>query len=101
MTLDEVRKLIQSNAVVIFGKGDKGEPRCGFTAQVQEIFDEIAPDYVMINVLDDKEGWREVLSELTDWPTFPQVFINGDFIGGCDIVCAMEEEGELEELFGH
>ncbi len=99
MNLVEVRKLIDANEVVVFGKGDKGEPGGGETAEVQGIFDELVPEYVMVNTSGDREGWREVLGEITDYPDLPQVFIQGKFIGGCDTICEMEEEGELEEMF--
>ncbi len=100
MNIEEVRKVISTNDVVIFGKGKKGEPECGDTAEVQGIFDELAPEYIMIDILDDKEGWDELLSEITDWTSFPQVFLQGEFIGGSNEVMQLEEEGILEEKFG-
>ena len=94
---DEIQKIITSEKVVIFGKGEKNEPRCGFTQQVQHIFDDVYPEYKMMNVLGNRE-LRQKMKIFSDWPTFPQIYINGKFIGGGDICQEMYEEGELKIL---
>lgn len=91
---DSIKTLISSSPVVIFGKGEKHQPYCGFTANVQNIFDEVFPEYEMVNVLGNRE-LRQEMKVFSDWPTFPQVYIHGEFIGGGDIVQEMYEEGEL------
>ena len=91
-------KISQKKAtVIVFGKGEKNKPYCGFTANVQNIFDDVFPEYEMINILGKKE-LRESMKIFSDWPTFPQVYIHGEFIGGGDIVTEMYENGELKEL---
>ncbi len=97
MTESEIIQIIKDNPVVLFGKGEKGAPRCGFTANMQNIFDELYPEYVAVNVL-GIEGIRDIIKNISDWPTFPQIFINENFIGGGDIVTEMYEEGELQKL---
>jgi monothiol glutaredoxin len=92
---DEIQKIIDSEKVVIFGKGEKHEPRCGFTMNVQNIFDDVYPDYKMVNVLGNRE-LREEMKTFSDWPTFPQIYVNGEFIGGGDIAQEMYEGGEFE-----
>lgn len=97
MNHSEIQEMIDSSPVVIFGKGEKHKPYCGFTANVQNIFDDVFPDYTMVNVLGNRE-LREEMKIFSTWPTFPQVYINGEFIGGGDIAQEMYEEGELDEL---
>lgn len=94
-TKEEIQQLIESAPVVIFGKGEKHNPHCGFTAQVQNVFESIGMDYTMINILED-EALRAEMKTFSDWPTFPQVYINGDFIGGCDIILEMHQNGQFE-----
>ncbi len=97
MTTDELKKLTQLAKVVVFGKGEKNKPYCGFTANMQNIFDDVFPEYEMVNVLGNKEV-RNGMKDFSDWPTFPQIYIHGEFIGGGDIITEMYEEGELKEL---
>lgn len=91
---DEIRQLIAAHPIVIFGKGEKGQPFCGFTAQVQGVFDDLGLDYHMVNILND-QALRAEMKVFSDWPTFPQVYLNGEFIGGCDIIVEMHEKGQL------
>jgi glutaredoxin-related protein len=99
MNREDTKVLLENNDVVIFGEGEKGEPISGPTAQVQEIFDELAPDYIMVNVADDKDAWEEILSEIVDeWNEFPVVFVHGRSISDFEEVIRLEEEGELEEM---
>jgi monothiol glutaredoxin len=93
-----IQKMITENRVVIFGKGEKDDPYCGFTAQVQRVFEneKFFPAYAMVNILEN-EALRAEMKIFSDWPTFPQVYIDGEFIGGYDIVLEMAENGDLEK----
>jgi len=91
---DEIQKMIDSNPVVVFGKGEKHQPQCRFTSLIQSLFDEVYPKYKMINILDSEE-LRAEMKIFSDWPTFPQIYINGEFIGGSDIVVEMYENGDI------
>lgn len=98
---EEIRKKIESqinqNKILIYMKGTKEMPQCGFSARVVEIFKSYGVPFETVNVLADPE-LRQALKEFSNWPTFPQVYINGKFIGGCDICVEMDERGELEPL---
>lgn len=89
--------LVTNHPVVLFMKGTRRMPQCGFSAQVVQILDELLPEYETVDVLSAAEI-RDGIKEFTQWPTIPQLFINGEFIGGCDIVRALKESGELEQL---
>jgi monothiol glutaredoxin len=89
--------LVTDNAVVLFMKGTRHAPQCGFSAQVVQILDELAPEYETVDVLSSAE-LRDGIKEFSDWPTIPQLFVNGQFVGGCDIVRALKESGELTQL---
>jgi len=89
--------LIAQNPVIVFMKGTRRAPQCGFSAQVVQILDELVPDYESVDVLSSAE-LRDGIKEFSQWPTIPQLFINGEFVGGCDIVRALRESGELEQL---
>lgn len=97
MSPEEISQFISEHPVILFGKGEKGLPRCGFTAQVQEVLEDVAPEYVMVNILADQD-LRQYMKEFSDWPTFPQVYVKGEFVGGCDIVLELYEDGELQKL---
>ena len=90
-------KEIADNQILIYGKGTKLMPMCGFSGQVVEIFKHLEKPFEMINVLDNPDI-RARLKEVTDWPTFPQIFVKGEFIGGCDIAREMFESGELKTM---
>ena len=95
--LTDIKNAIASNTIVLFAKGTKDEPRCGFSARTIGVFKEIGKPFEVIDVLPDPRI-REMLSAYSNWPTIPQVFIKGKFIGGCDIVVEMHQEGELKKL---
>ncbi|MBT0668290.1 Grx4 family monothiol glutaredoxin [Novosphingobium profundi] len=97
-TSDRIRALIEDNEIVLFMKGVPEAPQCGFSAGVVKVFDAIGRSYVGINVLDDP-FLREGIKEFSEWPTLPQVYVRGEFIGGCDIVRDMYASGELQALF--
>jgi len=94
---DWIRKQIAANDVVLFMKGTKNFPQCGFSGQVAQMLAYLGVDYHDINVLEDM-GIREGIKTFTNWPTVPQLYIKGEFVGGCDIVREMFQAGELQEL---
>lgn len=95
--LDEIQKEIAENKICIFGKGTKEIPMCGFTVETKEFFEKYNQPFVIIDVLHNMEK-RQLLSEMTNWPTLPKVFISGQFYGDTDILGEMEKSGELQEL---
>jgi monothiol glutaredoxin len=95
---DWIRKTVASNDVVLFMKGQKAMPQCGFSAQVAHILGLLGVDYKDINVLQDL-GIREGIKAFSNWPTIPQLYVKGEFVGGCDIVREMAQAGELQQLF--
>jgi monothiol glutaredoxin len=104
MTLDPALKkkiddLVASDNVVLFMKGSKSFPQCGFSASVVNILNTMVPKYTTVNILADADI-RGGMKEYSDWPTFPQLFIKGEFVGGADIVRQMHEAGELEKKLG-
>ena len=96
--VEEAKETIKKNNIVLFMKGTKDMPGCGFSAQVVQILNKTNVDYVDIDVLKD-ENFKENMKKFTNWPTFPQLYVKGEFVGGCDIVKEMFETGELLELF--
>lgn len=88
---------IDSNKVVIFMKGSKDMPQCGFSAQVVKVMELLDQDFTDVNVLEDFDI-REGIKEFSEWPTIPQVYVDGEFIGGCDITVEMFQSGELKDL---
>jgi monothiol glutaredoxin len=95
--LTDIKQAIANNTIVLFTKGTKEEPRCGFSARTIGVFKELGKPFEVIDVLPDPRI-RETLSAYSSWPTIPQVFIKGKLIGGCDIVTEMYQEGELQTL---
>ena len=96
MTKQQIIKDIENTPVILFMKGTKERPMCGFSARVVNILNQYSVVYQDVNILEDPQI-RADLSEYSNWPTIPQLFINGKLIGGCDIVMEMESKGELEE----
>ncbi|GFQ97721.1 glutaredoxin-related protein 5, mitochondrial [Trichonephila clavata] len=95
---DKLSDLVKKSKVVVFMKGVPEQPRCGFSNAVVQILNMHGVKYDSYNVLDD-EQLRQGIKEFSNWPTIPQVFINGEFVGGCDILLQMHQKGELiEEL---
>ncbi len=91
--------LVSSDEVVLFMKGNRARPQCGFSASVVQVLDELVPNYTTVDVLSDPEI-REGIKELSAWPTIPQLYVRGEFIGGADIVREMQGSGELEGVLG-
>ena len=94
---NEIKKLIDTNDVCLFMKGVPDAPQCGFSMTVSNILKHLNVDFKGVNVLDD-QNLRQGIKEYSDWPTIPQLYIKGEFIGGCDIVKEMFENGELKSL---
>ena len=93
----EIKKLIDSNDVCLFMKGVPDAPQCGFSMTVSNILKHLNVDFKGVNVLDD-QNLRQGIKEFSDWPTIPQLYIKGEFVGGCDIVKELFENGELKQL---
>lgn len=95
-----IDRLVKENKVVAFIKGSRSAPLCGFSQKVVGILESQGADYESVDVLDEEYngGLRETLKKYSNWPTFPQVFVNGDLVGGCDILSSMHEKGELASL---
>jgi len=94
---DEVAEEIKKNKILIYGKGTKAQPQCGFTMETIQFFNKYGQPFEVINVLGNNEK-REYLSKLTNWPTLPKVFIDGTFYGDTDILDEMERKGEVKPL---
>lgn len=96
--LDKISNMVNEAPVVLFMKGEPEFPMCGFSARVVQVLNKIGVEYTAYNVLED-EDIRQGIKEFANWPTIPQLYVNGEFIGGCDIVLEMFEAGELQTLF--
>lgn len=94
---NELSTLVTEQPIVLFMKGTPALPQCGFSATVAGILDRVGADFIGVDVLADPEI-RSGLKEFTGWPTFPQLYVKGEFVGGCDIVREMYETGELQAL---
>lgn len=94
---DQIQSLIDSNDVVLFMKGTKDMPQCGFSSRVAGVLNYMGIAYRDVNVLAD-EDIRQGIKDFSDWPTIPQLYIKGEFVGGCDIVTEMTLSGELDQL---
>ena len=95
-----VQELITENPVLLFMKGTPDMPRCGFSMRVVQVLDSMDVEYGAIDVLPALQPLREVTTEISDWQTFPQLYVNGELLGGADIVEEMYESGELAEALG-
>jgi len=94
---DHIRKLVADNDVVLFMKGHKSMAQCGFSHQVDAILQHLGVDYKDVNVLGSMEI-RDGIKTFTNWPTIPQLYVKGEFVGGCDIIKEMFQAGELQDL---
>lgn len=95
-TRERIDALVKGHPVTLFMKGNRQAPQCGFSATVVQILDGLLPDYHTVDVLADP-AIREGIKEYSSWPTIPQLYLAGEFQGGCDIVIDMYESGELRE----
>ena len=102
MSLDEstrarISQAIAADRVVLFMKGTRDFPQCGFSARVVQMLDRVVPEYTTIDVLADP-AIRQGIKDFSRWPTIPQLYVGGEFVGGCDIVTEMFQSGELQSL---
>jgi len=98
-TKERIESAIHSDAVVVFMKGDRAMPQCGFSGKVVQMLDSLVDDYTTVDVLADPDV-RDGIKEYSSWPTIPQLYLKGEFIGGCDIITEMYATGELHEKLG-
>ncbi len=96
----KIEELIGANPVLLFMKGTPEMPRCGFSMRVVQVLDSLDVEYGAIDVLPALQPLREVTTEISDWQTFPQLYVNGELLGGADIVEEMFDSGELAEALG-
>ena len=97
-TKERIKSIINSDDVCLFMKGTPDAPQCGFSMAVSNVLKHLKVNFKGINVLDD-EKLRQEIKEFSDWPTIPQLYVKGEFVGGCDIIKEMFEKGELKILF--
>ena len=96
-TKDKIKSIIENNDVCLFMKGTANSPQCGFSTAVANVLKHLKVNFKDINVLED-ENLRQGIKDFSDWPTIPQLYVKGEFIGGCDIVKDMFEKGELKKV---
>ena len=94
----QIKETISANDVVLYMKGTKEMPQCGFSSRVAGVLNYMGVDFADVNVLAD-EALRQGIKDYSDWPTVPQLYIKGEFVGGCDIITEMTLSGELDTLF--
>jgi monothiol glutaredoxin len=97
---DKVEELIRDNRILLFMKGTPEAPQCGFSMRVVNVLENYGVEYAALDVLPALQPLREVTAEISDWQTFPQLYVNGELIGGADIVDEMDESGELAGVLG-
>ena len=96
---EKIEQDVKGNKIMLYMKGTPEAPMCGFSARTVDILKQYKIPFKAFNIFDD-ESIRQGIKEYADWPTIPQLYINGEFIGGCDIVTEMHENGELKKLIG-
>ncbi len=94
-TTDSIKKIVTDNPIVLFAKGTKEQPMCGFSHRAIQVLTQVGEPFEVVNIFDE-ESIRPALVEYSNWPTTPQLFVNGELIGGSDIVMEMYESGELQ-----
>lgn len=97
-TATQIQTQISDNSVVLYMKGTKEMPQCGFSSKVAGVLNYMGVEFADVNVLAD-EAIRQGIKEFSDWPTVPQLYVKGEFVGGCDIITEMTLSGELDTLF--
>ena len=95
---DQIKETVTANDGVLFMKGTKAMPQCGFSSRVAGVLNYMGVDYRDVDVLTD-DGIRQGIKDFSDWPTIPQLYVKGEFVGGCDIITEMTLSGELDTLF--
>ena len=96
-TKERIEQLIHDNKIVVFMKGNKLMPQCGFSNNVVQILNTLGVPFATVDVLDDADI-RQSIKEFSNWPTIPQVYINGEFVGGSDIMIELYQNGELQQM---
>ncbi|MCF6315257.1 MAG: monothiol glutaredoxin, Grx4 family [Marinosulfonomonas sp.] len=94
----QIKDTVTANDVVLFMKGTKDAPQCGFSSRVAGVLNFMGVEFADVNVLAD-EGIRQGIKDYSDWPTIPQLYVKGEFVGGCDIITEMTISGELDQMF--
>jgi monothiol glutaredoxin len=97
-TAADIKSTVTDNSVVLFMKGTKEMPQCGFSSRVAGVLNFMGVDFKDVNVLAD-EALRQGIKDFSDWPTVPQLYVKGEFVGGCDIITEMTLSGELDTMF--
>ena len=98
MSIEEkIKDQIKENKILIYMKGSPYEPKCGFSAKTIQSLIDCGAEFSYVDILENQEI-RQTLPNISDWPTFPQVFVSGELVGGCDIISEMHETGELQKL---
>ena len=95
---EQIKDTVSTNDVVLFMKGTKAMPQCGFSSRVAGVLNYMGVDFADVNVLAD-DAIRQGIKDFSDWPTVPQLYVKGEFVGGCDIITEMTLSGELDQLF--
>ena len=95
--LDRIKQQVTSDKIVLYMKGTPGAPQCGFSARSSQLLDACGAEFTAVDVLADPEI-REGIKRYSNWPTIPQLYVNGEFIGGCDIMIELYQKGELQKL---
>tara|TARA_B100000029_G_C16807050_1_gene678963 strand:- start:153 stop:476 length:324 start_codon:yes stop_codon:yes gene_type:complete len=95
---EKIKSILKTDNIVLFMKGTPDAPQCGFSMAVSNILKHLKVNFKGINVLENNEI-RQGIKDYTDWPTIPQLYVKGEFVGGCDIIKEMFEKGELKKLF--
>ena len=95
--LDTIKEQIESNNIILYMKGSPQQPQCGFSAQATQALMSCGERFAFVNILDNPDI-RATLPSYSNWPTFPQLFINGELVGGCDIIVELFEKGELQTM---
>ena len=94
---DKIKDQIKDNKILIYMKGSPYEPKCGFSAKTVQALIDCGAEFSYVDILENQDI-RQALPSISDWPTFPQVFVGGELIGGCDIVTEMHEAGDLQSI---
>lgn len=95
---DQIKETVTGNPIVLFMKGNANFPQCGFSGKVIQILTALEAEFVTVDVLSNDQV-REGIKQYSNWPTIPQLYVKGEFIGGCDIITEMYESGELKDVF--
>lgn len=94
----QIAETVKANDVVLYMKGTKSMPQCGFSSRVAGVLNYMGVDFTDVDVLAD-DGLRQGIKDYSEWPTIPQLYVKGEFVGGCDIITEMTLSGELDQLF--